>query len=391
MNVEENLRAALAEWVAEVPETRDLADQAITRAGRIRGRRRTVAITASVVAVVAAVFAVVQLVRPPAVSLPADPPSISVAPLPGPTGLKVDLIHGLVLHRAGGGQVALPHKPDQRVTDAVRTAGGWLVTYQRTDSQRSQTVEFVREDGTSTTLGVAPDTAVVVNQAGKRAVVQRWHEGDPVSLVTVVDLPSGAVVAQTPLPAGDNSMVVRAWSGDAVVLARMTGDFGPVPVDLWNPTRGAYVPSPPQGEFAILGRFGAAGHMIAMVADTEPQKACLVELDPANKFAVLRRECGLGLGWERPPVSTDGQRLLRPTGSQWIAVGALFSGSPQSKPLGTRETFASPDFHWESPEAVLINGHSGRGLLRCVVSGKPCETVVMPGVDTETSIVVRDP
>ncbi|SDI33326.1 hypothetical protein SAMN05192558_107181 [Actinokineospora alba] len=389
MNVEEHLRAALAARVAAVPETTDLADQAITQAGRIRGRRRMAAITASVVAVVAAVFAVVQLVRPPAVSLPADPPPISVAPAPSSAGLKVDLIHGLVLHRAGGGHVALPVKSNQRVIEAVRTAGGWLVTYQHTGSERSQTVEFVREDGISTTLGVAPDTAIVVHPVGTRAVVQYWHNAGQVSTAVVVDLPSGNVVSQAPLPGGDNSMVVRAWSGDAVVLARMSGDFGPVPVDLWNPTRGAYVASPPQGEFALLGRFGTAGHLIAMVADTDPLKACLVELDPPDKFAVLRKECGLT--WERPLVSTDGQHLVRPNGSRWIAVGALFSGSPQIKELGLAEPLDAPDFHWESAEAVLVNGHRGRGLLRCEVSGRPCETVVLPGVDTEASIVVRNP
>ncbi|CRK60952.1 hypothetical protein [Alloactinosynnema sp. L-07] len=395
MSIEENLQEALAARVAVVPDTVDLADSAIAGGRRIRRRRAMVAITGSVVAVVAAALVVVQVARQPVAVVPADPTSISVAPAPGSPRPRLDLVDGLVLRRAGGGQVALPAVADMRVADAVRVVGGWLLTYQRVDSLQGHSVVLVREDGSSAPLGQAPDTAVVVDRDGKRAVVQFWNgsyqDGTQVANAVVVEFPSGTVVARTPLPAGDQSMVVRAWSGDLVVLARVSGDFGAVPVDAWNPARGAFVVSPVLKEFAILGRFGAAGHLLAMVSDTDSQDACLVEVDPAAEFAVLRKVCRVGLAWEPPPVSNDGQYLLWQRGTEWIAHADLLTGSGWSKGLGTMDIFDSPDFYWETETAVLIAGHRGLGLLRCHVDGSPCERATLPGVDTEKSVVVRRP
>ncbi|GAA1805392.1 hypothetical protein HC028_03525 [Planosporangium flavigriseum] len=374
--LEDELRAAFATRVAEVPAVHDVAGAAIERGRAVRRRQRRTAgaAFAVVIALVVGGTTLAKVGRPDGrpdqrgSNVAAGPTSPAPVEVP-----KLDLVVGNELRPAGRAPIALPGKGD--VYDAVRVPAGWLVV--RGD-KGTRTLWEVRADGAATPL-IDSLPATYVFSAGGRVLT--YQKG---SSLTVAGIVAGTVPTKTTiqLPGKDGSqgrtgaeLVGRA--GQYVVIGNRQGiDYDGF--DVWDPANGSYVPT---WNHEVVGVYAATPDgrsLIGAVKGARDGITCAAVLDPAAGLRARSKVCDQPyFAAARHGLSPDGRRILGQSAGA-VAIAETATGKQVAKIAATEGVWPAEPV-WVDDQTFAVATEGG---IRYVDAADPARTREVPGPST---------
>jgi hypothetical protein len=350
--LEDELRETFAGRVANVPAVRDVAGSAIARGRAVRRRQRisTGAAFAVVIALVASGTWWLRAGnlddggRSDSVAAPAS----AAADLPA----EFDLVVGGELRAAGQAPITLPGEGD--VFDAVRMPEGWLVVR---GAKLTHELWLVRPQGPAALLIPAMPANFVISPDGRRVAYQ---QGSRLIVTSIAD-GKARIEHDVQLPGTDSSQgrtgaELSGWAGRYLVIGNRLG-LGYDGFDLWDPARGAYVPTWNRDVVGIYAATPDGRSVVGAVKDGGSTRTCAAVLDPAAGLRVGDKTCGqLYLSISRHGLSPDGQWILAQANRAFGIVDAMngrltVTGAPAEgtwwgDPVWTgRDTFAVAEEH----------------------------------------------
>lgn len=331
---EGEIRRTLADQAARVrPSGVDFAAVALSRARRVRRRRRALGLAGTLGAVVTATGLVMSNGLPGGASdapsyttLFGDPLPATIAPTPAiedgiaaEVALAADLSVGLVTVDeaeqsavVGPDGAVLKLGPVGKVASAYRVDEGWAVA-----GGDPGALDLWWVAPGSEPVVLLPDLDAIALGPGRVA----WRQGATLSAAVLTGAGELTGRADTWLPEGD--VEPAGFLGDAVLLSRDGGEGW----DVWQPAGGDYRPNP---NTEVARVFGAApgGEVAIGLAAPRPGDSgpCLARLRVVSGLEVAARTCPAKL----PDLSAAS---LAPDGRWLVAVAAA--------PLGTLDPAAA--------------------------------------------------
>lgn len=120
-------------------------------------------------------------------------------------------------------------------------------------------------------------------------------------------------------------------------------------MDVWDPAKGAYVPTWNRQVAAILGS-APDGLLLGAVTATESSAACLARLDPAAKLRVVSHDCSIAAGPDSL-ASPGGRYVVARVSAEGSAV---FDAATGAKLVTLPAPSESPDEPvWVGPATLL--------------------------------------
>lgn len=254
--------------------------------------------------------------------------------------------------------------------DVVRVPSGWL--YGPSGHER----QLLRSDGTTVTLAGAqtnsgtfeqpPDP--VVNADGTRMA---WVSGIVLHAATIT--PDGLRnVVDSPAPA---HAFAATWIGTRVVVGQTYATdccgYDRAQFDVWDPTRGAFVPHWTKEVASVYGPVPAGTTAYANVQGATTTAGCLAPVDGVSGMSVTGRVCLPGLSFRSliNLIAPDGRHLveLESPGTRLMVIDLAAARAPVKAPFGCA---ADRPLVWEDARTVLVRRSDALNgpLLRCDIT-----------------------
>lgn len=329
--LEDELREVFAAKTSAPPALRAQLPVVAQRARTVRRRRRTIAVAGVAVVVMVAALALAGVQRGDRSAPPAKSPAPGlVAP--------VEMVRNGKLVTTDGRETPLDVA---EVTWAIRVPNG--VLYMTPANQ----LRLLPKDGTSIALG-DDWMSVMVSRDGRRIAAHTQVGADQILAATV--RPDGLDNKVT-TPASEDTYVL-GWLGDRLVLAEMSR------LGVWDPAHPETAPQWTEaGQLNPLAATADLRHFWAVTPDPDDgDQRCLAQVDPAQRFKVLRETCDIG-------IPGSGRLALSPYG-EYLAVleddgklRVLRLDNVFDRPRWYDECPQSEGMAWIRPDA-LVSGQS---------------------------------
>ncbi|MGH3715039.1 MAG: cell wall synthesis protein CwsA [Micromonosporaceae bacterium] len=335
--LEDELRDVFAAKTAAAPVLRAQLPVVVERAASVRRRRRTIAVACVAAVVLAGLLAAVGVQGVKRSTPPAKSPSPPV----------VEVVRNGALITSDGREVPLGV---DEVVWAMRLPAG--VLFMSIDGE----LRLLREDGTTILV------------AKYRSQVHPFVDGRSIAVQTdrnqtlFARLTPDGLADQVTRQGGEGTMVL-GWLGDVVLLVDTVESGGTPRYGIWNPAHPEKEPQwvAPTEPLLFLGAtFEASTTDWTFWALTPSASGdgsrCLAQIDPRQRFALLRQACELAIGWrDEVALSPDARHLAVRRGEH---LRILRIDTAFDRPRWTDGCPAAERFIWVAPWTLVSENQS---------------------------------